>query len=238
METMQLFAQLSKLSEFEGVAEGIIACQAPDRDGEILDYEASKPYFQQWSASQMAASMGKSKGNIRLQHDPKRPVGRLLDIQFDDAKKQVRVIAKVEETEAKNLLAAGVLTGFSIGGAYASKKALPNGLTSYVAVPAEVSVVDRPCAPQATFSLVRSDGSESLQKFQKVMGHEDLAKSYQAMIKAMPEQQAQMILGITPGVAYTLKKTNIYQVLNKSNMIQKRRETLEQAFGVKWFGGR
>lgn len=163
----ETYFQLQKVDPFEGIATGICACQELDADNEILDYEGSKPYFQRWSEAQSKASKGKSKGNIRLQHDEKRPVGRLLDIQFDDAAKAVTITAKIEEPVAKNLLATGVLTGFSIGGDYIRRTPLPSGAVKYIAGPAEISVCDRPCSPSAVYSVVKGDGRTELRKFAK-----------------------------------------------------------------------
>jgi hypothetical protein len=163
------FFQLQKFDEFQGIATGVLAAQELDRDNEILDYAGSKPYFQAWAESQYKASGGKSWGNVRLQHDPKRPVGRLLNMSFDDVNKQVRIVAKIEETEAKNLLASGVLTGFSVGGSYIKQTPMGNGVVKYIAGPAEVSVCDRPCGPSATFESVKADGSRELRKFAKPM---------------------------------------------------------------------
>lgn len=166
----EIFLQLHKFDPFEGIATGVAACEELDHDNEILDYFGSKPYFQAWSDSQKVASKGLSMGNVRMQHDSKRPVGRLLDISFDDELRQVQVVAKIEETEAKNLLATGVLTGFSIGGDYLKKTPLPSGAIRYIASPAEISVCDRPCAPSAVYSIVKGDGRTELRKFKKTTG--------------------------------------------------------------------
>jgi len=163
----ETFFRLEKFDPFQGIAIGVAAAQEPDRDKEVLNYAASKPYFQNWSASVLKDSQGKSFGNVRFQHDDKRPVGRLFSLDFDDAKKQIRVGAQVVEQAAKDLLAAGVLTGFSIGGRYVSKTPITGGLTEYVADPSEISVVDRPCAPSAVYSVVKQDGTLELRKFAK-----------------------------------------------------------------------
>jgi hypothetical protein len=151
------YFRLMKFDPFSGIAIGVCAAAEPDRDNEIMDYEKSKPYFQEWSASVHKDSQGKSFGNIRFQHDDKRPVGLVIaPLEFDDARKQIRVQARVIEPEARRLLETGALTGFSIGGAYVSKTPRPDGLTSYVANPCEISVVDRPCVPSATFEIVKA----------------------------------------------------------------------------------
>ncbi|HEY2446242.1 MAG TPA: hypothetical protein VGI20_10945, partial [Rhizomicrobium sp.] len=47
------------------------------------------------------------------------------------------------------------------------------GLTRYTPQPAEVSLVDNPCIPTATFEIVKEDGSTELRKFR---GAQDVAK--------------------------------------------------------------
>ncbi|HZU90092.1 MAG TPA: DUF6582 domain-containing protein, partial [Stellaceae bacterium] len=51
-------------------------------------------------------------------------------------------------------------TGFSIGGRYAKRWADPQDpqVHRYTAIPAEISIVDNPCNPEAFFQLVKSDG--------------------------------------------------------------------------------
>ncbi len=161
----QIFFQLAKYDGFLGIATGVAAAEELDKDGEILDYNGSKPYFQQWSDSQFAASKGQSKGNVRLQHDAKRCVGKLSEITFDDSAKKVRVVAQIVDPVAKDLLRTGCLTGFSIGGDYIKRTPMPNGVVKYIAGPAEISVCDRPCAPSATYESVKVDGTMELRKF-------------------------------------------------------------------------
>jgi hypothetical protein len=197
----QIFFQLSKYDDFRGIATGVAAAEELDHDGEILDYQGSKPYFQQWSDSQFAASKGQSKGNVRLQHDAKRCVGKLSDIQFDDAAKKVRVVAQIVDPVAKDLLRTGCLTGFSIGGDYISRSPMPNGVVKYIAGPAEISVCDRPCAPSATYESVKADGTTYLRKFSPRI---EVAQSVGARIRVMkaagyPTGMICAGLGITAG---------------------------------------
>ncbi len=163
----QIHAVFEKYDPFLGIATGIITAQQPDNDNEELDYDRSKPYFEAWSAEVKKDSDGKSLGNVRLQHDPKRPAGKLTDLVFDDANKTIRATAKIVDPTAKSMLAEGVLTGFSIGGSYVDKTVQKDGTTLYVANPIEVSVVDRPCLGSATFDVVRADGRTELRKFRK-----------------------------------------------------------------------
>ena len=160
-----IFLQLQKYDPFLGIATGIAACEELDHDGEILDYAGSKPFFQKWSDSQFAASKGQSRGNVRLQHDAKKCVGKLTALTFDDPNKRIQVTAQIVDPVAKDLLSTGCLTGFSIGGDYVSRKTQLNGIVKYIAGPAEISVCDRPCSPSATFQSVKSDGTTELRKF-------------------------------------------------------------------------
>jgi hypothetical protein len=231
MGTKEVFFQLEKLDPFQGIAAGVAAAEELDRDNEILDYASSKPLFQQWSDSQKAVSGGKSLGNVRLQHDPRRPVGRLIDLQFDDAKKQIRVVAKIEELEAKNLLQAGVLTGFSIGGAYAKRTPLPSGAVKYVAAPGEISVVDRPCGPSAVFECVRADGSHELRKFAKGLGGDQselYKRASELMNVGLQKSVVLSVLGITPGSFFMMQKRfDVRKQLDAENIQMRRRERLE-----------
>jgi hypothetical protein len=164
----ETFFQLTKFDPFSGIAIGIAAAEELDHTNEILDYHGSKPAFKAWSDTQHKLSGGKSYGNIRLQHDDKKPVGILTSPpEFDDLNKKVKIETLIVDKTTKDLLSAGVLTGFSIGGSYASRTPLSNGFTKYVPNLAEISVCDRPCAPSATFSVVKAGGGQELRKFYK-----------------------------------------------------------------------
>ncbi len=162
MSELQLFAQILKADEERHEVTGVLAAEVPDRSGEILDYSASKPKFVKWIKSQLQESQGKSFGNVRRMHQLDA-VGKLMKVWFDDVQKRVVAIAKITDPRTWNDIKEGVLTGFSIGGKYASRsKTDPR---KYAAEPFEVSVVDRPCIPGATFSYIRADGAVELRKF-------------------------------------------------------------------------
>src|SRR5205085_9620927 len=62
-------------------------------------------------------------------------------------------------------------TGFSMGGHYVKRwkdEANPQ-LTRYTPRPSEVSLVDNPCIPTATFAVVKEDGSIELRKFRPAL---------------------------------------------------------------------
>jgi len=132
-----------------------------DKGNEILDYETSKPNFEKWSQDISNATGGKSLGNVRAMHG-KTAAGKLTSIYFNDAEKAIEVVAKVVDDNEWNKVLEGVYTGFSVGGKYAKRWAdsdLP-GVMRYTADPSELSLVDNPCIPGATFSLIKADGQE------------------------------------------------------------------------------
>lgn len=173
-----IYAQINKVDEEKRLVYGVAAAETPDRSGEILDYEGSKPHFQKWVDETLAATDGQSFGNLRAMHG-KVAAGKLTGIEFDDAARLIPVVAKVvDDNEWKKVLE-GVYTGFSIGGSYVkkwddpeAKKADGSKLTRYIAAPNELSLVDRPCIPNATFfEIQKADGS--LQKVEFLNKGED-----------------------------------------------------------------
>lgn len=158
---MKIFAQLTKVDEEKRLVYGRAVQETPDRSKEIFDYETSVPYFKNWSSEVQKASDGASLGNLRAMHG-KVAAGKLMDLQFNDTEKAIDVAARVvDDNEWKKVLE-GVYTGFSIGGAYVKKWSDPDNkdLTRYTANPSELSLVDRPCIPTASFFQVqKADGS-------------------------------------------------------------------------------
>jgi hypothetical protein len=161
---MELFVRLSKIDEAQRLVYGIATSETPDRDGEILDYQGSKPFFEEWSNSVRRDSGGQSVGNLREMHGAVA-AGKLSQIVFNDAAKQIEVCAKVVDDACWKKVLERVYSGFSIGGKYVSTKKDGN-LTRFVASPSEISLVDRPSCPTATFSLVKVDGSVEICKFE------------------------------------------------------------------------
>jgi hypothetical protein len=160
---LNLFAQIAKIDESKHEVWGIATAEVIDKEGEIFDYDSSKPYFKKWSDEISKATDGKSLGNVREMHAPSA-VGKLVAIDFDDDLKQVRVGARIVDSAAWQKCMQGVYTGFSIGGAYV--KAWKDGeYVRFTAKPVEISVVDNPCVPGAHFTAVKADGSFEVRKF-------------------------------------------------------------------------
>jgi hypothetical protein len=155
MSAFDLFLPLAKVDVDRRLVTGVATAETPDRSGEIFDYASSKPFFEKWSAEAAAASGGKSLGAVRVMHTP-IAAGKLTDIAFDDKAKRITVCAKVVDDDEWRKVQEGVYTGFSQGGRYVKRWADPDsGLTRYTAEPHEISLVDLPCVPDATFDVVK-----------------------------------------------------------------------------------
>jgi hypothetical protein len=174
MKSMNLFAQIAKIDESKHEVWGVATAEIVDKEGEIFDYDSSKPYFKNWSDEIAKATAGKSLGNVREMHVPSA-VGKLVAIAFDDDLKQIRVGARIVDTVAWQKCMLGVYTGFSIGGAYV--KSWPDGeYVRFTANPVEISVVDNPCVPGAHFTAVKADGTCEVRKFTAIGGPDQVLK--------------------------------------------------------------
>jgi hypothetical protein len=153
--TFDLFLPLTKVDVDERMVHGVATAEAPDRAGEICDYDTTKPYFEAWSAGAREASAGKSLGAVRAMHN-RVAAGKLTDIAFDDEGKRILVAAKIVDDDEWRKVVEGVYTGFSQGGRYVKRWNDPEtGMTRYTADPNEISLVDVPCLPGATFEVVK-----------------------------------------------------------------------------------
>ena len=160
MSMLAMFLPLAKVDADQRIVEGVATAEQPDRSGEICDYDSTKPYFEAWSAQCHEASGGRSLGAVRAMHG-NVAAGKLTDINFDDSGKRIVVTAKIVDDDEWNKVLEGVYTGFSQGGRYIARwEDEATGLTRYTADPVEISLVDLPCLPEATFEVVRNGVSE------------------------------------------------------------------------------
>lgn len=166
MDEMKLFVPITKVDVAQRLVYGTIAHEVADKSGEIMDYATAKPQFESWSAEIGKASDGKSVGNIRAMHGSVA-AGKLTSIAFDDAEKRIEACGKIVDDGEWNKVLEGVYTGFSMGGKYLKrwKDADAPHLTRYTPSVAEVSIVDNPCIPTATFEVIKADGTTEMRKF-------------------------------------------------------------------------
>lgn len=159
-----VFARITKVDEATRTVTGRATQECVDRDNEVFDYATSKPNFMKWSAEVHAETGGKSLGNVRSMHG-NTSAGILTDINFDDHEKAIDVSAHIVDDQEWKKVLTGCYSGFSIGGKYTKKWPDIMGgkmVNRYTAMPAEISIVDRPCVPTAKFFTVhKADGSRS-----------------------------------------------------------------------------
>lgn len=168
-----MFIPLLKVDAVQRLVYGCID-ETPDRSKEVFDYETSKQHFMTWSQDMQKASDGKSYGNVRAMHSLVA-AGKLESIDFDDLNKRIEFCARIVDDNEWQKVEEGVYTGFSPGGKYL-KRWKENGVTRYTARPTELSIVDLPCIPTATFTLVKAAGVEEARPFKALAG-DDLRKS-------------------------------------------------------------
>jgi len=174
---LQLFIPITKIDVAQRLVYGTIAEEIPDHADEIMDYATAKPMFEAWSQDIEKASRGRSVGNLRAMHGSVA-AGKLDQIHFDDDARRIATVAKVvDDAEWKKVLE-GVYTGFSMGGRYVERWPDPENpqLTRYTPQPMEVSLVDHPCIPSATFEVVKADGTIELRKFKRTAAERDASR--------------------------------------------------------------
>lgn len=201
----RVFVPLTKVDEEKRLVFGTITQEILDKSGEVMDYESSKPNFEKWSGEIEAATGGLSKGNLRVMHGL-TVAGKVTDIAFNDNDKSIEVCAKVVDDTEWNKVVEGCYTGFSVGGKYGKKwKEEIDGQTiqKFTAVPNEVSLVDNPCLPSATFSLVKADGVEEAVMFKvaEAQQRSEEAPEEEAPKQAEVRKEAPVVEGVEPSNA-------------------------------------
>lgn len=164
----RVFVPLTKVDEEQRLVYGRITQEMLDKSKEVMDYTTSKPFFEKWSSDIHANSNGLSKGNVRVMHGLVA-AGKLTELDFNDEDQAIDVCAKVVDDAEWNKCLEGVYTGFSVGGNYEKRwtdTVDGEKIKKYTANPNEVSLVDNPCVPSATFTMLKADGAEEQVAFQ------------------------------------------------------------------------
>ena len=165
MKQLAKFVPLTKMEEqSDGTLHvfGTVTAEAPDLDGEVCDYEGTKPYYKAkvdslFKLTSAVAGMTPSIMPMREMHQLVA-IGAGRSIEFDDAAKVIKMGFHVIEPTAVAKFKAGVLVGFSQGGAYVGpmiEDPVHKGCKRYIADPAEVSAVDSPCLPSALVETMK-----------------------------------------------------------------------------------
>ena len=213
MDDMKIFVPITKIDAAQRLVYGVVTAETPDISGEVCDYASTKPLYQKWSQKFASATDGKSLGNLRAMHGH-IAAGKLVEIAFNDEARQVEICGKVVDDAEWQKVEEGVYTGFSQGGRYLKRWPDPDRptLTRYTAEPLEVSLVDHPCLPEATFAVIKADGSTELRKFKAgVSGEQPGSHSFAKIgarhskadkerIKKIHDLLAELDPGCCPGV--------------------------------------
>lgn len=172
---------LAKVDETTHRVLGLATAEIADHEGEICDFAGAKVTVADWSqnafATTSAAGQDPSYGNLRAQHQLTVAGKVASPITYDDLQKQIWIDTEPISDQMFMDIKRGFYKGFSIGGDYLWRRCnvcgtdIPpekgrkcskcNGtvLVRYCPVVSEISYVDNPCLKQATFSLVKADGS-------------------------------------------------------------------------------
>jgi phage head maturation protease len=149
----------SKVDSEKRQVWGFATNEEPDKQGEIVDYDASIEAFKAWP------------GNIRAQHDRQKAVGTCISWTPVPERRGIWVGAQISRSrdgeDAWMKVVEGVLKGFSIGGEVIQTKphVLKSGgrertynrITKYRLD--ELSLVDNPANPNASISVVKISGA-------------------------------------------------------------------------------
>ena len=168
MSGLRMFIPITKVDAARRRVYGIATAEKQDRAGEICDYASTKPLYEKWSAEIAKSTRGKSFGNLRAMHG-NVAAGKVTEITFNDAARQIEICAKVVDDAEWTKVLEGVYTGFSQGGSYERRWTDAEGRTRYTAAPSEISLVDLPCLPAATFEMIKADGTREQRHFSKGM---------------------------------------------------------------------
>ena len=154
-QAVSYYAPITRIDREKREVIGVATAEVKDAYRTVIGYEASKDAFNRW------------RGNIREMHDPKKAVGRALEITPDDDHKRIIVRARIskgaQDTWEKVL--DGTLTGFSIGGKNGvwTERLIDGEKLPYLDRydQAELSLVDNPACPVSNIEVVRADGLAS-----------------------------------------------------------------------------
>ncbi len=148
-----LFIPVAKIDAEQRLVYGYASTQARDSQGEIVlrsALEAALPDYMRF-------------GNVREMHQPSA-VGKAVEASMDE--KGLWFGAKVVDDGAWAKVKAGVYAGFSIGGRVTSRDSVDKSIIVGLEL-TEISLVDRPANPEATYSIVKRVGG----RLQVQLGH-------------------------------------------------------------------
>ena len=150
MNMNNIFAAIEKYEKLDDdviLISGIASSEAMDNQNEIVNAEAMKAAIPDY------LSLG-GTGALREMHQSKAAGSVFKAEVMDDGRTHIE--ARVVDKEACKKIEQGVYKGFSIGGKVLKKEG--NIITKVKLT--EISLVDRPCNPEALFNMYKCDDIE------------------------------------------------------------------------------
>lgn len=168
----ELFVPFSKINEGTGEFEAWATIEEIDQSGEIIDLDKSWPYFEALAERFSKVTSGANFGPLREQHDPNKASGHLIAPPVikthESGARGIYINGLLTDEGSKKKLNAKTLTGVSIGGNYVGEvekvKIGERDAKKFVANPNHYGVVDSPCVKNALVTVVKADGSQTVEK--------------------------------------------------------------------------
>jgi len=152
------------------IVKGVATDGSVDSDLQVVDSSWSGPALAKWL---------ETGGNVRMAHDPRKPVGKGLQIEIDrDGDGKHRVQSLIVDPLAQKMIEKGVLTAYSLGISHPVIKRDPTGQAPGGIICggelSELSIVDRPSCKNAYLELAKAAANGSCEFTGKVYGADDL----------------------------------------------------------------
>lgn len=143
---MRFYGDICKIDEEQRMVWGYASTEAVDHSGEVIKKDAIEQALEDYM--QFA--------NIREMHQLSA-VGVAKEAQVDE--RGLYLGAKVVDDNAWNKVKEGVYRGFSVGGKVQARDSKNKKVITKLSL-SEISLVDRPCNPEAVFDVFKAEGSD------------------------------------------------------------------------------
>jgi hypothetical protein len=143
---MRFYGDICKIDEEQRMVWGYASTEAVDNSGEVIKKDAIEQALEDYM--QFA--------NIREMHQLSA-VGVAKEAQVDD--RGLYLGAKVVDDNAWTKVKEGVYKGFSVGGKVQGRDSKNKKVITKLSL-SEISLVDRPCNPEAVFDVFKAEGSD------------------------------------------------------------------------------
>lgn len=151
MSKMKLYGEITKAeAQDDGtlIVSGVASSEVTDAQGEKITADAMKAAIPDYMKF----------GAVREMHDSQKAAGTAVSINVNDAG-QTEFTAHVVDPVAVKKVQTGVYKGFSIGGKVLKRDDLQKNTITGLRL-TEISLVDRPCNPEATLSCFKVDNDD------------------------------------------------------------------------------